>query len=171
MKSRLVLISVLLLAVLVLVAAPVSAHEHREVGDYEFTFGWRVEPAFVGVFSGPEFRVADADEAPVEGLEDTLQMMVHFGDQSKMLEIRGVFRDPGHYTADLIPTRPGDYAFHVFGMIGDLEVDEMFTSADGGFSSIEPATDIMFPAPDSDLALLQTQIDDLRAQLEAMMDS
>lgn len=169
MKSRLVLLVVLVMAALVLAAAPVSAHEHREVGDYAVTFGWRVEPAYAGVYNGPEFWVENHDdETPVEGLEDALQLMVHFGDQSKMLTVYGVWNDPGHYTADLIPMLPGDYAFHLFGKIGDLDVDEMFNSADGEFSSIEPATDIQFPALDNDLASLQAQIDELRAQLEAL---
>ncbi|MFN8565428.1 MAG: hypothetical protein U0703_28225 [Anaerolineae bacterium] len=50
-----VLLVVLLMAALVLAAAFVSAHEAREVGDYAVTFGWRVEPAYAGLYNGPEF--------------------------------------------------------------------------------------------------------------------
>lgn len=163
------LIFVCLLLALVLVAAPISAHEGREVGEYVLVFGWRVEPAYAGIYNGPELTIEhhDTDE-PLTGAEATLQLMVHFGDQQKMLELYPVWNEPGHYTADLIPTRPGDYSFHLFGTLGDTEVDEMFSSADGEFSTIEPAADIQFPAPESDTAALQEQIDALRAELDAL---
>ncbi len=172
MKSRLVLLGVLMLAVLALIAAPVAAHEERTVGAYDVELGWRGEPAYVGVLNGPEFFVHDASTGdPVTGLETTLHLMVHFGDQEKMLDFYQVEDDPGHYTADLIPTRPGDYTFHIFGKINDQDVDEQFTSADGYFDSVDPATDVMFPAPDSsaDLASLQAEVDQLKAQVQQLM--
>lgn len=161
-----VLLLLVLLAALVLVVAPVAAHEEREVGAYDLELGWRVEPAYAGVYNGPEFFVHSKDTGEaVSGLETSLQLMVHFGEEMKMLDVYPVWNDPGHYTADLIPTRPGDYAFHLFGKIGDQDIDEEFTSADGKFGTVEPSTDIMFPEPSGDLASLQAQIDDLKAQL------
>ena len=148
---------------------PALAHEEREVGAYDVELGWRVEPAYVGVFNGPEFFVhSHGTGDAVSGLEETLHLLVHFGDQEKLLEVYPVEDDPGHYTADLIPTRPGDYTFHIFGKIEDQDVDELFTSADGKFGTVEPETDILFPAPDTDIAALQAQIDDLRAQIDAL---
>jgi hypothetical protein len=87
------------------------------------------------------------DEAStmVEGAEETLQLEVTFGDQSKVLNLRAVWGEPGHYTADLIPTLPGDYSFRLTGTINGTEVDEFFTSADGEFSTVEPVEDIQFP--------------------------
>jgi hypothetical protein len=167
MKRGLALLVVLLVAGLAI--APVLAHEGREVGEYVIEFGWRVEPAYAGVYNGPEFWVENHDtETPVEGLEESLRLLVHFGDQEKALAVYPVWNDPGHYTADLIPTRPGDYSFHLFGTIEDQDVDEVFTSADGEFSSIEPAGDILFPDSDGDIASLQAQIDELRLQIEAL---
>ncbi len=169
MKQRLFLLVVLALA-LVTAVAPISAHEGREVGDYVIVFGWSVEPAYTGIVNGPEFTVEhhETGEA-VEGLEETISLMVHYGDQSKMLTVYPVWNEPGHYTADLLPTRAGDYSFHMFGTIADTEVDEMFSSADGEFSTIEPATDIQFPVLEAvDTATLQAQIDELRAQIEAL---
>jgi hypothetical protein len=166
MKKLLVL---LLLLVFSAFSLPAFAHEGREVGDYVIVFGWRVEPAYAGVVNGPEFWVTEHDtNAPVEGLEYTLNLTVHFGDQSKELTVYPAWSDPGHYTADLLPTRPGDYSFHMTGTIADTQVDEMFTSADGEFSPIEPSTDIEFPTPEADIASLQAQIDELRAQIEAL---
>lgn len=161
----------LILLVLLCVSFTASAHEEREIGAYEVELGWSIEPAYAGLYNGPEVFVHSADTGDaVTDLETTLHLMVHFGDQQKLLELYPVWNDPGHYTADLIPTRPGDYGFHLFGKIGDLDVDEEFTSADGKFGTVEPSTDILFPAPETseDAASLQAQIDELRAQLEEL---
>ena len=90
-------------------AAVISAHDHRSVGEYQFTVGFAVEPAIEGVANGVELKVeksatsaghgtsggqhggtssADSggmghdhgDLVPVEGLEGTLQVEVtHLG--------------------------------------------------------------------------------------------
>ena len=137
------------LAVLLALFATVSAHEGREVGDgkYEIVFGWRVEPAYTNLLNGPELQINThgTDEQPVEGLDETLQLEVSYGGKSKVLKLRAVFDSPGHYTADLIPTQPGDYSFHLTGKIGDATVDEVFDSSKGEFSSVDPITDIQFP--------------------------
>ena len=167
-------------------------YESRTVGDYDITIGWRVEPAYVGIFNGPEFWVKKhADGSPVTGAESMLHMLVHLGDQQKVVQFAPVENDPGHYSADLIPTRPGDYTFHLFGTINGQDVDEQFTSADGLFASVDPQSDILFPPLDAtdnsgaatpeatsavtaaatdsaSIASLQAQIDDLRSQLEAL---
>lgn len=157
---------------LVVFSAPVFAHEGRIVGNFEIVFGWRVEPAYVGVFNGPEITITNHDtQAPRRAAEQTLTLTVQFGPQSLPLRLEPVANEPGHYTADLIPTLPGDYTFILTGTLGDLEVNETFTSADGEFSAVEPATDILFPALDSDsvrIDELQAQIDALRAELEAL---
>ena len=181
MKFRFMMILILVTALLILVVAPASAHEEREVGAYDMELGWRVEPAYTGLFNGPEFFVHDhTTGTAVTGLEDTLHLLVHVGDQEKMLEIYPVYNDDGHYTADLIPTVPGDYTFHLFGKVNDQDVDEQFTSADGKFGSVDPVTDIMFPdlsaspvtaetgSADAQIAELQAQIDELKAQLQQL---
>ena len=95
--------------------------------------------------------------------------MIHLGDQTKMLSIYPAGDEPDHSTADLLPTRAGDYGFHLFGTIGETEVDKIFTSADGDFSIIEPASDLQFLVLEQvDIAALQAQIDELRAQIAAL---
>ncbi|MEZ4669527.1 MAG: hypothetical protein R3E39_16610 [Anaerolineae bacterium] len=133
----------LLLAALI---APVSAHEGREVGETLIEFGWRLEPAYTNLLNGPELTIETHDDGkPVEGLEETLLIEVSYGGKSKALRLRAVANEPGHYTADLIPTQPGDYSFHLTGKIGDVDVDEVFDSASGEFSSVDPISDIQFP--------------------------
>ena len=91
------------------VTGTISAHDHRSVGEYQFTVGFAVEPAIEGVANGVDLRVekspasqghgASAGQSggtnsgtggsmghehgelvPVEGLEQTLQVEVtHLG--------------------------------------------------------------------------------------------
>ena len=95
---------------------------------------------------GEEGEDHHAEETvPVLGLEETLQVEISFGPATRVLTLRAVHGDPGHYTADIIPTMPGDYSFRIFGTIDGVEIDEVFDSADGQFSSIQPIEDIQFP--------------------------
>lgn len=144
--KRFVRLGLVLVALLALFAT-VAAHEGREVADgkYDIVFGWRVEPAYTTLLNGPELEINDADEKPVEGLDETLQLEVSYGGKSKVLKLRAVSNEPGHYTADLIPTQPGDYSFHLTGKINDAAVDEVFDSSKGEFSSVDPISDIQFP--------------------------
>lgn len=195
MKRLSLLLGLVLIGVaLVVMVSPGQAHEHRPVGKYTITFGWRVEPAYVGQLNGPGIEIVEAaapheDEAaegdheegeaadhhdegtPVSGLEDSLTLEVSFGPTSRVLTLSEAFGQPGFYTADLIPTRPGDYSFHLTGTIGDTAIDETFTSSAGLFSSVEPSSDIYFPDTDLPTILeLQAQIDELRALIEAMQN-
>jgi hypothetical protein len=90
-----------------------------------------------------------ATEAPLEGLQETLQVEVtHVPSAvSKLLPLRTIYRDPGHYTADLLPTAPGHYRFRFFGSLKDLAVQETFDSKSGGgqFDDIVSAVDLQFP--------------------------
>lgn len=173
------------LALVLLAIVPVAAHEGREVGDYVLTFGWRNEPAYAGQFNGPEISLALAEaehghgeesdhdhaaEFPAD-IEVALQAEVTFGSETTTVFFRPQWGTTGHYIADLIPTLAGDYTFHITGTIGDVEVDEVFSSADGGFSSVEPLGDILFPAvgdAESRIAALEAQIADLTARLAAL---
>lgn len=155
----------------------IAAHERREVGDYEFTFGWLVEPAVAGVYNGLSLRIVDAEtQEPVEGAEKTLDLTVHFGGKSKKLALEPAWQDPGHYVASLTPTRPGDYSFELSGAISTTTaitstvVDEIFTSADGEFSTVEPSSDVLFPDTNVDPVRLQSQIDGLKAEIEVLRE-
>ncbi len=145
-KKVFIALIALVTAALSLVILPAIAHEEREVGSYDMELGWRVEPAYTTLLNGPEMFVHKHDGGDaVTGLEDTLQLEVSYGGKSKILKLYAVEGDEGHYTADLIPTQPGDYSFHVTGKIEDSDVDETFTSADGKFGSVNPVSDIQFP--------------------------
>ncbi len=146
------------------------AHEHRAVGDYELSFGWQVEPAFAGAPNGIEVEIHDANGDPVDGAESTLRVRVRFGPASRSLTLRPAWNEPGRYIAAITPTRPGDYTFDFTGKIGTTTVRESFTSADGSFSTIEPASDTLFPDEKIDNLTLQRQIDALLEQVEALRE-
>ena len=151
--GRILLTFILLLvtlSALVVTSRPVSAHERRDVGNYQFVVGWIVEPSFEGMKNGLDLRVVTKEGAkPVEGLEKTLKWeLTHVASgASKTFDIRTVFRDPGHYTADIIPTVPGIYRFRLFGSIEGAEVNQTFVTkgGGGGFGDIEPSEALQFP--------------------------
>ncbi|MDX2160076.1 MAG: hypothetical protein SF162_02000 [bacterium] len=175
MKVR-VVIAFTLVIVLALFVFPVAAHEGREVGDYLLYFGWRNEPAYAGLFNGPEVFIemhhaegdgAEHNEAGFpEDIPVSLQAEVTFGSETLIIPLEAAFGTTGHYLADVIPTLPGDYTFRVFGTIGDIEVDETFTSADGEFSSVLPTSDVLFPSAGAvDVAALLARIEALELRL------
>lgn len=191
MRRLLVVIALIVLSMSISIA-PVAAHEGREVGDYEISLGWYVEPAYAGQMNGPDLYITlheqdqerraagmmalDGEETQeeLEALVVDLQAEVTFGGESITLALVPdsptyvEFDGVGYlrYTADLVPTLPGDYSFRIFGTIDETEVDEVFSSADGQISTIEPSQDIHFPATQSleaRLAALEARIAELEA--------
>jgi hypothetical protein len=76
------------------IASPASAHEGREVGEYEMIVGFGDEPAYAGFLNSVQLTLLhhDTDE-PVVDLGDGLQVEVQFGDESMPLTLgRGVRR-------------------------------------------------------------------------------
>ncbi len=126
-----------------------SAHEGREVGEYEIVVGFLNEPAIVEEPNGLDLRVSKGhhgEEAqPVEGLADTLQAEVIYGDQTMPLELQPAFGEPGAYRAEFIPTAEGAYTFRIFGTIEGTPIDERFTSGPETFSEVQSRADLSFP--------------------------
>jgi hypothetical protein len=122
----------------------VAAHEQRDVGDYSFVVGFLNEPVFSGEESGLELAVSQGDQ-PVEGLEESLQAQVSFGDQTRDLEISPIFGEPGSYRSVFFPTAAGQYSFRVFGDINGQAVDETFTSGPDTFGDVQDVTSGQFP--------------------------
>lgn len=145
-----VLLGAAIFAIMVAFGSTASAHEVRSVDKYRVVIGFIVEPAFVGIKNGVDLRVSvEETEELVEGVQDTLQVEVTHVPTgvSKTMDLRTIFRDPGHYTADLIPTATGVYQMRIFGNIEGTDVDETFISrgAGGSFGDIEPTDELQFP--------------------------
>ena len=153
---------VLVLAAL-LVPVAASAHEHRDVGKYQFIVGFLNEPTYTEEQNGISVRITNRETGAVlEKLEGTLKAQVIFGDQQREasdlggealdlgdqqreMELQPVFKDPGHYKADFYPTAAGAYTFRFTGTIEGTAVDEQFTSSPTGFDEAHAATDDQFP--------------------------
>jgi len=119
-------------------------HEELEFGDYSIEVGFANEPVYTGQKSGLEFSVFNGEE-PVEGLEETLQAQVTFGSQTRDLEIRPRFDEPGWYESVFFPTAAGAYTFRIFGEIEGESFDQSVTSGPDTFSDVQDVTGGQFP--------------------------
>jgi hypothetical protein len=123
-------------------------HEHRTVGPYTFVVGWINEPAYVNAVNGLSLNVTQTDSSkPVEGLETRLQAEVIVGGGAKKLalELAADRENPGHYTGSFIPTKVGDYIFHIYGTAGSTKVDERFESGPKTFDGVVATDQLQFP--------------------------
>lgn len=151
-------------AALVAVAPNVaSAHESRSKGDLEMVVGFGTEPAYAGQPNSVQLILNHHGE-PVVDLGGTVDVEVEFGDETMALELEpnfavGAFGEPGDYRAWFIPTRPGQYTFHITGTIDDEEVDETITSGPRTFSDVNDPQEIQFPAQDPSTGELAERID------------
>ena len=139
-------------------------HERRNVGPYTLVVGWIVEPAYVNNMNALDLTVTETQGAKaVEGLEKTLQAEVIVGGSAKTmpLKVAARFGLPGKYQGQLLPTKTGDYSFHIFGNVGTTKVDEKFESGPNTFGGIESTDGLQFP----DKALSTT---DLAARLDQL---
>ncbi len=139
-----------IIAATLLTTTAVSAHDRRDVAKYQFVVGFIAEPAFEGQKNGVDLRVTNTEtNKPLEGIENTLQVEItHMtSGTSKVFKIRPLFRDPGHYTTDLLLTAPGYYRFRFFGTLEGMQVSETFASRSGGggFNDVESSSNIQFP--------------------------
>lgn len=144
------LVVVTVLVVPLVVPTPALAHERREVGPYTFVVGWEGEPAFSGQKNGASLRITRTDNGEaVEGAEKTLKLEVIQGGVRREFPLRAVFRMPGSYTADVVPTKDGDYRFRFFGTVSTTSVEQTFDSAEGKFNKVQPIQEIHFPAAET----------------------
>src|SRR5439155_10114505 len=71
---------------------------------------------------------------------------------------------PGHYTGYVVPTKVGDYTFHITGMVGTMNIDEKFESGPNRFGSIESTDPLQYPnklVSNNDLAARLDQLQTL----------
>jgi hypothetical protein len=122
-------------------------HERRVVGPYTFVVGWINEPAYVNSMNSLDLTVTETTGAKaVEGLEKTLKADVAFGGSTPFpLTLAARFGQPGKYSGSVLPTRAGEYIFHIVGTVGTMNIDEKFESGPGRFGSIESTDALQYP--------------------------
>ena len=142
-------------------------HERRTVGPYTFVVGWLNEPAYVNLLNSLDLTVTETIGAKaVEGLDKTLKADLTFGGSTtpQPLTIAARFGLPGKYSGYVMPTKVGDYTFHITGTVGTMNIDEKFESGPGRFGSIESTDPLQYPqkvVSNSDLAARLDQLQTL----------
>ena len=157
---QLLLAAIFLTASLFIVAVqPVLAHDRVEVGPYVMIIGWENEPPIVG---DRNFLVIDItrDGEPVEQVESTLDLTVLYGGRTFTANLNPT-STPGHYRVDMYPTVRGQYVVQFSGAIEDTAVDVQAEPEE-----VLPAAVLQFPESPPETTALQTEIDELAAQLQ-----
>jgi hypothetical protein len=140
-------------------------HERRVVGPYTFVVGWLNEPAYVNLLNSLDLTVTETSGAKaVEGLEKTLKADLTFGGTTtaQPLTLAARFGLPGKYSGYVLPTRVGDYTFHITGTVGTMNIDEKFESGPGRFGSIESTDPLQYPQKLVSNADLAARLDQLQ---------
>ena len=142
-------------------------HERRAVGPYTFVVGWINEPSYVNLLNSLDLTVTETSGGKaVEGLEKTLKADLTFGGSTtpQPLTLAARFGLPGKYSGYVMPTKTGDYTFHITGTVGTMNIDEKFESGPGRFGSIESTDPLQYPQKvlsSSDLAARLDQLQTL----------
>jgi hypothetical protein len=151
-----------------ILSTPAAAHDTRMVGPYTFVVGWVNEPAVAGQSNGLDLTVTltDGDKA-VSGLEKTLvaEVITGGGARTRRLELTPDGDRPGHYSSGFVPTRVGDYTFHISGMAGTTKIDEKFESGPNRFDPVTDIVGLEFPDQVPSAADLAQQLADANTKL------
>jgi hypothetical protein len=146
MKMTVGVLTLMMMALVFGTSQLALAHGETQVEGYDIEIGWHIEPAYQGAPNGLDLFVHNSETGePVNGLEKTLQVELIYGSQNRELEIYPQFEQDGAYTADVIPTRAGDYTWHVWGAIEGHAVDFEMTSGPDTFEPVVSRTDASFP--------------------------
>jgi hypothetical protein len=147
-------------------------HERRAVGPYTFVVGWINEPSYVNLLNSLDLTVTETNGGKaVEGLEKTLKADLSFGGSTtpQPLTIAARFGLPGKYSGYVMPTKVGDYTFHITGTVGTMNVDEKFESGPGRFGSIESTDPLQYPQKVVSNADLAARLDSIQTLVIAGM--
>lgn len=163
-------------SLLALSAGGAAAHVIEHAGSYTVALGWQYEPAYVGAQNAVQVIVTDgAGKAVTDlGAEDLTVVASTAGQQSAALTLDSGFDadtgfgTPGEYDAQVIPTSPGAYTFHLKGTIHGTSIDVTETSSDTTFNSVTGTTDVEFPVKLPTLAEVATRLDRIDTRVAAL---
>lgn len=171
----------LALSLLISGALPAEAHgrvcvkgtEAREIpagggncastDDLQFALGWTAEPAVTGQKNGLFLGVSWPGNTTAVTNLTTLRAEYEFGGRVFPLVLRGMSGNPGVYTDDVIPTRPGEYAVRVTGTVHGFPVN--WTEHP---EEVTPASDLEFPEVPEDPEGLRAEVKSLRQDVTAL---
>jgi hypothetical protein len=163
-----------------LLSAPiVAAHGHTAASGFNFVIGWAGEPALVGQPNAVQLFVYDQDEKPITDISaDAISVVVTTAGQdssslsvSAAFDVEEGFGTPGEYSAQIIPTAPGDYTFHFTGTIHDKAIDVSMTSGAETFDEVVAPADLEFPVKQPTLTEVGTRLDRIDGRIEALQSA
>jgi hypothetical protein len=163
-----------------LISAPiVAAHGHTAAGGFNFVIGWGGEPALVGQPNSVQLFVYDQDEKAITDIPaDAISVVVSTAGQdssslslSPAFDVEEGFGTPGEYSAEIIPTAPGDYTFHFTGTIHDKAVDVSMASGAETFDEVVAPADLEFPVKQPTLTEVGTRLDRIDGRIEALQST
>jgi hypothetical protein len=139
--------------VVLISAAPASAHVEKQIGPISLEIGFGTEPAYVGQPNSVQVILSEHG-SPVVDLGNTLKVRVSFGGQQTTLPIEPNFEvggdgQPGDYRAWFIPSQAGPYTFQLSGSVHGTKVNLSVTSGPKTFDEVNDPSEAMFPAVDT----------------------
>jgi hypothetical protein len=133
-------------------AAPASAHVEKSIGPIDLEIGFGTEPAYVGQPNSVQV-IPSEHGGPVVDLGDSLKVQVSFGGEQTTLPLEPNFEvggdgEPGDYRAWFIPSQAGPYTFQLSGSVHGTKIHLSVTSGPKTFDEVTSPTEAMFPAVD-----------------------
>jgi hypothetical protein len=174
---RVLSISALAGAFVLLLAGPALAHGEYDHGDVAIATGFQTEPAYVGQPNAVELEITKGGRAVTDVGQGDLKVGVSFGGQSTSLTLEpnfevGEWGTPGDYIASFIPTQPGKYTFKIAGTVAGEQIRYSMTSGPDTFSEVQDPSSAMFPAQDAPTAAdLNAKVDAASARTDSSITS
>jgi hypothetical protein len=126
-------------------ASSASAHVVKRSGPFDVKLGWGNEPALAGADNFVEAEVSDAASgAPVAIPAGRLSVEVSYGGKAITRPLDPDEEGDG-MRAELIPTQPGVYTFHITGTAAGRTLDVRATCSESTFNCVEDSGGIEFP--------------------------
>ncbi|HEX6281239.1 MAG TPA: hypothetical protein VFZ67_03340 [Nitrososphaera sp.] len=167
--ARLLAIFMLFLPFIALDHRPVMAHVEMVQGDIRILAGWTNEPPIVGELNEIVLIISRvSDGQPINNALSQVAVTVNKGTESKSLQFQPT-EESGMYTAEILPTEPGQYAVVMNGTIAGQAID-----AQTEIEDVESTARFTFPPasagsneiPQQVIEQLQTVITGLTAQID-----
>ncbi len=118
-RITLSIIVAVLLAGLLAIFQPASAHQTITVGDYDVEYGWVNEPAIVGQPNDVVINITPKSGSNTNVDVSALTIQAVYGGQTKALALQPLGENtPGQFVAPMTPMRAGQYTIHLGGNIG-----------------------------------------------------
>lgn len=124
---------------------PAMAHVEMVQGDIRILAGWTNEPPIVGQLNEVILIISRvSDDQPINNALSQVAVTLNKGAQSKSLQFQPT-EESGTYTAEILPTEPGQYAVVMNGTIAEQAVD-----AQTEIEDVESTAQFAFPPAAAD---------------------